>query len=584
MNKNFSLETLNLFFPYLQNFKKEIIFALVLGIMNGVSVVTLTYFIGKAVDTMVGQGQVILPELINIIFFLFLITVIASISQWLIQILGNKVAYFSVRNLRKSAFKHLNQLSINYYDRTSHGDLMSRFSNDLDYVSEACSAIFNQLFSGITIVLISLFSMIWLSPLLTVIVLISTFFIFLVNWMVATRSQKQFGKQQKQLGEIAGFLSESVTHLKIIKAFGYEEKSQKSFNSLNRELLHVGQKAQFISSLTNPLSRFVDHLAYLAIGLVGGVLVITGSGNITVGIITSFLLYSSQFSKPFIELSGMMTQLQTALAGLNRIFKLLNEENEEHNSDETVLPTIHGKIEFQHVDFSYDVTRPLIKDFNLVVNPGETIAIVGKTGAGKSTLVNLLMRFYDVTNGSILIDDIPITDIRRDDLRSSFGMVLQETWLFNGTIWDNLTFGNPDATKEQVIRACRDASIYHFITTLPNKFDTLIGQSGVTISDGQKQLLTIARTMISHPKMLILDEATSSVDSLTEQSIQEAFFKMMDGKTSFVIAHRLSTIQKADKILVMEQGQIVEIGSHHELLQNKGGFYSHLYQSQFKQV
>lgn len=584
MNRNFSLENLKLFFPYLKSFKKEIIFASFLGIINGVSVVTLTYYIGKAVDTMIGQGKVILPELIKIIFFLSLITVIASISQWLIQILGNKIAYYSVRNLRKSAFNHLNQLSINYYDRTSHGDLMSRFSNDLDYVSEACSAIFNQLFSGVTIVLISLFSMIWLSPLLTVIVLISTFFIFLVNWIVATRSQKQFGKQQKQLGEIAGFLSESVTHLKVIKAFEYEEESQKSFDSLNQELLHVGQKAQFVSSLTNPLSRFVDHLAYLAIGLVGGLLVINGSGNITVGIITSFILYSSQFSKPFIELSGMMTQIQTALAGLDRIFKLLNEETESDDSHGIALPTIHGKIEFRHVDFSYDVTRPLIEDFNLVVNPGETIAIVGKTGAGKSTLVNLLMRFYDVTSGCILIDDTPITDMRRDDLRSSFGMVLQETWLFNGTIWDNLTFGNPNATKEQVIKACKDASIYHFITTLPNEFETMIGQSGVTISDGQKQLLTIARTMISNPKMLILDEATSSVDTLTEQLIQEAFFKMMDGKTSFVIAHRLSTIQKADKILVMEQGQIVEIGSHHELLQNKDGFYSDLYHSQFKQV
>lgn len=584
MNKNFSLENLKLFFPYLKKFKKEIIFASFLGIISGVSVVTLTFYIGKAVDTMIGKGQVILPELIKILFFLLLITVIASVSQWFIQILGNKIAYYSVCNLRKKAFNHLNQLSINYYDRTSHGDLMSRFSNDLDYVSEACSAIFNQLFSGVTIVLISLFSMIWLSPLLTIIVLISTFFIFLVNWIVATKSQKQFGKQQKQLGKIAGFLSESVTNLKVIKAFEYEAESQKSFDLLNQDLLHVGQKAQFVSSLTNPLSRFVDHLAYLTIGLVGGLLVINGSGNITVGIITSFILYSSQFSKPFIELSGMMTQIQTALAGLERIFKLLREKAEQDDTHGKVLPSIHGKIEFKQVSFSYDVTRPLIENFNLIVNPGETIAIVGKTGAGKSTLVNLLMRFYDVSSGTILIDDIPITDMRRDDLRNSFGMVLQETWLFNGTIWDNLTFGNPEATKEQVVTACKDASIYHFITTLPDQFDTLIGQSGVTISDGQKQLLTIARTMISDPKMLILDEATSSVDTLTEQLIQEAFFKMMEGKTSFIIAHRLSTIQKADKILVMEQGEIVEIGSHHELLQNKEGFYSHLYQSQFKQV
>lgn len=582
-NKSLSVQSIKRFNTYLKAFKKEIFTAFLLGMINGLSVVTMTFYIGRAVDTMLGPDQVLLTSLTQIIFLLLGITVVTSLSQWFIQRFGNKVAYFSVRDLRKEAFDHLNRLPINYYDQSSHGDIMSRFSNDLDYVSEASSAVFNQLFSGVTIVMISLVSMFFLSPLLTVVVLISTFLIFVVNWLVATNSQKQFSQQQRTVGEIAGFLSETVTEQKVIKSFQYEANSQKRFDQLNDELLVVGQKAQFISSLTNPLSRFVDHLGYLSIGLIGGLLVIYRPGTLTIGVITSFILYSSQFSKPFIELSGMMTQIQTALAGLDRIFQLIDEEREFETPKTYDLEELSGKIEFRHVAFSYLPNQPLIKDFNLIVNPGETIAIVGKTGAGKSTLVNLLMRFYEVTGGEILIDDKPIIEIPRDQLRQSFGMVLQETWLFNGSIWDNLTFGNPNASKELVIKSCQDASIYHFIETLPDGFDTLIGQSGIPISDGQKQLLTIARTMISQPKMLILDEATSSVDTLTEQFIQEAFFKMMENKTSFVIAHRLSTIRKADKILVMDQGEIVEIGTHEELLKNPEGVYTTIYQAQFKQ-
>ena len=582
-NKSLSTKSIKRFSTYLKTFKKEIFTAFLLGIINGGSVVTMTYFIGKAVDTMVGVNQVLLTNLTKIILLLLGITLVTSLSQLFIQRIGNKVAYFSVRDLRKDAFEHLNRLPINYYDQSSHGDIMSRFSNDLDFVSEASSAVFNQLFSGITIVVISLISMLFLSPSLTLVVLLSTFFIFLVNWLVATNSQKQFSKQQRTVGEIAGFLTETVTEQKVIKSFQYENTSQAKFDVYNNELLEVGQKAQFISSLTNPLSRFVDHLGYLSIGLIGGLLVFYRPGTLTIGVITSFILYSSQFSKPFIELSGMMTQIQTALAGLDRIFQLLDEDQEKETPKNYDLENLSGKIEFRHVAFSYLETQPLIKDFNLVVNPGETIAIVGKTGAGKSTLVNLLMRFYEVTDGEILIDDKPIIEIPRDILRQAFGMVLQETWLFNGTIWENLTFGNPKASQEFVIKACQDASIYHFIETLPEGFDTLIGQSGVPISDGQKQLLTIARTMISQPSMLILDEATSSVDTLTEQFIQEAFFKMMENKTSFIIAHRLSTIKKADKILVMDQGEIVEIGTHEELLKNPDGVYTTIYQAQFKQ-
>ena len=573
------------FLPYLTDLKKEIILAALLGLINGTSAVMMTFYIGKAIDTMVSIHEVKLKSLMSILILLIGITLTTTLSQWLIQRLANRVAYFSIAHLRKDAFTHLNKLPLKFYDQTAHGDIMSRFTNDLDFVSEACVAIFNTIFSGMTIVIISLISMFFLSPILTLLVLTTTGFIFLVNWLVAQGSQKQFQEQQKIVGDLSGFLSETIEGQKIIKAFQGEEKSYEQFSNQNATLQKVGEKAQFISSLTNPLSRFVDHLGYLAIGVVSGVLIINQIGNITIGIITSFIIYSSQFSKPFIELSGITPQIQTALAGLSRIFQLMDEPEEKIYSNEKTDAIIEeGKIEFKEVAFSYQKDTPLIESFNLLVEPGKTIAIVGKTGAGKSTLVNLLMRFYEVTSGEILIDDVPIKEIPRDTLRQSFGMVLQETWLFQGTIWENLTFGNPNATKEEVITACKEASIYHFITTLPDGFETQLGQRGLSISDGQKQLLTIARTMISQPKMLILDEATSSVDTLTEQLIQDAFLNMMKDKTSFVIAHRLSTIREADTILVMEAGEVVEIGSHDELLKIKNGFYYTLYHAQFKHL
>lgn len=573
------------FLPYLTDLKKEIILAALLGLINGTSAVMMTFYIGKAIDTMVSIHEVKLKSLMSILILLIGITLTTTLSQWLIQRLANRVAYFSIAHLRKDAFTHLNKLPLKFYDQTAHGDIMSRFTNDLDFVSEACVAIFNTIFSGMTIVIISLISMFFLSPILTLLVLTTTGFIFLVNWLVAQGSQKQFQEQQKIVGDLSGFLSETIEGQKVIKAFQGEEKSYEQFSNQNATLQKVGEKAQFISSLTNPLSRFVDHLGYLAIGVVGGVLIINQIGNITIGIITSFIIYSSQFSKPFIELSGITPQIQTALAGLSRIFQLMDEPEEKIYSNEKTDAIIEeGKIEFKEVAFSYQKDKPLIENFNLLVEPGKTIAIVGKTGAGKSTLVNLLMRFYEVTSGEILIDDVPIKEIPRDTLRHSFGMVLQETWLFQGTIWENLTFGNPNATKEEVITACKEASIYHFITTLPDGFETQLGQRGLSISDGQKQLLTIARTMICQPKMLILDEATSSVDTLTEQLIQDAFLNMMKDKTSFVIAHRLSTIREADSILVMEAGEVVEIGSHDELLKIKNGFYYTLYHAQFKHL
>ncbi|WYJ96061.1 ABC transporter ATP-binding/permease [Enterococcus sp. DIV0212c] len=583
MTKKTANNSFNRFMPYLLRYPKEMIAAVFLGILSGLTTVLMTYYMGKSVDTMVAQGHVDFSRLLQLLSTLAGILIITVVSQWLIQRLGNRVSYLAVAELRKDAFAHLNRLPLNYYDQTSHGNIVSRFTNDMDNISVACSAVFNQLFSGLSVVIIAFFFMLKLSPILTAVVLISTPVIFLVNWVVAKSSQKNFSAQQKIVGEISGYVSEMVGNQKIVKAFQQEQVSQLRFEALNQQLYARGQKAQFSSSLTNPLSRFIDHLAYLSIGLVGGLLLLSGNSAITIGVISSFTIYSSQFSKPFIELSGITTQIQTALAGLDRTFEIISQPEEKPDGKHAfVLTNVEGKVVFDHVDFAYTPTKPLIQDFNLTASPGETIAIVGKTGAGKSTLVNLLMRFYEVDSGQILIDGHNITQVTRDSLRKSFGMVLQDTWLFDSTIRDNLTYGNAEATDEQIEAAMKKAYIFDFVTRLPKGLDTMIGASGIKISEGQRQLMTIARTMISNPPMLILDEATSSVDTLTEKNIQDAFLQMMDGRTSFVIAHRLSTIKNADKILVMEQGSVVEIGSHDELIQKKDGYYHALYEAQFK--
>lgn len=580
--KNF-FRSLKLFIPYLAAYPKELIAAIILGIASGITSVLMTYYIGVAVDQMVNQGAVDFTRLFQILQLFVGIFLVTVVSQYFIQRLGNIVAFDSVAKLREETFTHLNKLPLSYYDQSSQGDIVSRFTNDMDNISTAISAVFNQVFSGMTVVLVALVFMLYLSPMLTLVVLVATPIIFLITYIVARTSQQYFTSQQKLVGSISGFITEMVGNQKIVKAFQRENQNQTNFEALNQELYVRGQKAQFASSLTNPSSRFVDHLAYLMVGLVGGLLALKTGSGVTIGIISSFTIYSSQFTKPFIELSGITIQIQTAIAGLDRSFELLKEPVEQADDpDALTLTDAKGKVVFDQVDFAYQKNQRLIENFNLTVQPGETIAIVGKTGAGKSTLVNLLMRFYEVDHGTITIDGTDIRHLTRDSLRQQFGMVLQETWLMDSSLRANLRYGRKSATDEEIYAALKDAYMYDFVMRLPDKLDTIVGEAGIKLSDGQRQLLTIARTMISRPSMLILDEATSSVDTLTEQKIQSAFLAMMKNHTSFVIAHRLSTIQNADQILVLDHGQIVEIGNHQELLQ-KDGFYKKLYQAQFSQ-
>ncbi|WRS28276.1 ABC transporter ATP-binding protein [Oscillospiraceae bacterium MB08-C2-2] len=557
----------------------KILMALLCAVVSSLSAIFATLYLGYAIDAMVGQGDVDFPGLHRIILILGGLYLAGALFQWFVSVLANQIAHGTSQTLRHLTFEKLGRLPLSFFDQTSRGDLVSRFTNDLDSVSLALSLSIVSLFTGAVVVVTSLIFMLSLNVQITLVILLCTPVIFLVAWIISRFTQETYRRQQAVVGELSGFVSEIVGNQRLVTAFGYESRSVERFEAITARLKVTGTKAHFASALFNPITRFVDHLTYLLVGVVGGLIAL---GGVSVGTVSSFLIYSAQFAKPFNEISGVLGNIQTAFASLRRIFEILDtpeESAEAPNMPELGHP--QGAVEFRNVDFSYSSSRPLIQDLNLKVTPGSLVAIVGPTGAGKTTIVNLLMRFYELNKGALLIDGRNVSGVTRNSLRRSFGMVLQDTWLFEGTIRDNIAYGKPNATQQEVEEAARFAHAHSFIKRLPQQYDTMLTQDGGNLSQGQKQLLTIARVMLTNPAMLILDEATSSIDTLTEIRIQKAFLKMMEGRTSFVIAHRLSTITSADVILVLDKGKIIETGTHNELLE-KGGFYAQLYASQFQ--
>lgn len=565
---------------YVSKYKWYMFASLIFALISNVLIAFMPLIVGKAIDKIIGEGRVDFEGLVKTIIILGIIYVISALFTWLFTIVANIVAYNTVKDLRNEALSKINDLPLKYFDKHPHGDIISRLTNDMDNISDGLFQGITQFYPGVITIISSLILMVSLSFKLTAIIVIMTPFCFLIASFITKRSNKMFKEQQKTLGELNGYIEEIIGNQKVVRLFGYEKRAEENFSEINGRLYKCGQLAQFYSSLTNPATRLVNNVTYILVGLIGGILsVISG---LSVGVISSFLTYSTQFSQPINNITSVATQLQAALASCERIFSIIDEEPEKADSkDAESMTGCEGNVKFENVSFAYDKKVPLIEDFSVDIRQGNTVAIVGPTGAGKTTMVNLLMRFYDLDKGNITIDGKKINNLTRDTLRSQFGMVLQDTWLFEGTIRENIAYGKPNATLEEIQNAAKAAYIHGFIKRLPEGYDTLITESAGNLSEGQKQLLTIARVMLIDPPMLILDEATSSVDTRTELKIQNAFLSMMKGRTSFVIAHRLSTIRDADIILVMKSGKIVERGNHNELI-NKDGIYKELYNSQFK--
>ena len=564
---------------YIGKYKIFLLLSIILAAISVALTLYIPILTGNAVDCILGPGQVDFAGILVILKKMAVIILLTAIVQWLMNACNNKITYQVIRDVRDEAFRKLEILPLKYIDSHAHGDIVSRIIADVDQFSDGLLMGFTQLFTGVITIIGTLLFMISINVTTTLIVVVLTPLSFFIANFIAKRTFKMSKLQSETRGEQTALIDEMIGNEKVVKAFGREEKVIEQFDEVNNRLEKASVKAIFFSSLTNPCTRFVNSLVYAGVGIVGAFLAIRG--RISVGQLSSFLSYANQYTKPFNEISGVVTELQNAIACAGRIFEFIEEEPQIPDAEDAiVLKQPKGEIDIQDVAFSYTEDQKLITDLNLHVKPGQRVAIVGPTGCGKTTVINLLMRFYDVNKGSIQVDRVDIRKLTRDSLRKGYGMVLQETWLKSGTIKDNIIMGKPDATMEEVIAAAKASHAHSFIKRLPNGYDTVISEDGGSLSQGQKQLLCITRVMLCLPPILILDEATSSIDTRTEIKIQKAFATLMEGRTSFIVAHRLSTIREADIILVMKDGNIIEQGNHETLLA-KGGFYANLYQSQF---
>lgn len=571
---------------YARPYVPVIILALVLSALQIAATLLAPVVIGKTVDYIIGENNVDFGVILKNAGILAGLIACVLVFQYLASLCINFASFRTIRDLRSSAYAKLNDVPLSYVDSNSHGDLMSRVGNDVDQISDGLIQGFSQLFNGIVTIIGTLAFMLWYNWLIALVVVCLTPLSLFVAYFIAKGCHNMFAMQAKKRGELSGLVTEMLSNQRVVKLFGYEKRAEDRFATINGDLKVWGQNAAFYSAMVNPCTRFVNNVIYVVVCVLGVYLVIKGGvvpgiGALSVGALSCVLSYATQYTKPFNEITGVVTELQGATAAASRVFDLLEAQNQSSDERFEDLTDAHGNINIDDVYFSYVQDKPLIQGFSLNVKSGQRVAIVGPTGCGKTTLINLLMRFYDPDSGKIEVEGKDITEMTRKSLRLSYGMVLQDTWLKKGTVRENIAYGNPSATDEEIIEAAKAAHIHNFVTHLENGYDTVLDDDGGNISQGQKQLLCIARVMLTHPPMLILDEATSSIDTRTEIKIQQAFEKLMQNKTSFIVAHRLSTIKNADVILVMNKGNVIEKGTHEELLE-KGGFYANLYNSQFE--
>jgi ATP-binding cassette subfamily B protein len=573
-------KTLATVLRYLRRYRLHIVLSALLAALSVGLTLYIPIVIGDAIDFIIDEGNVDFGAIVPLLIRVAVCAGIIALAQWLMSTLNNKITFEVVRDTRSAAFRRIQKLPLSYLDTKPTGEIVSRVIADVDQFADGLLLGFTQLFTGVLTILGTLVFMLTLHPLITLVVVVLTPLSLFVARYIATHTHDMFKKQSVTRGEQTAIIEELIGNQKVVKAFSHEDEALRDFDEVNERLRKCSLKAIFYSSLVNPCTRFINSMVYAGVALTGAFAVMADPLAFSVGMLSCFLTYANQYTKPFNEISGVVTELQNALACADRIFELIEQPVEEETDKAKVLADIEGDVSLADVHFAYDPARPLIQGLTLDVRPGQRVAIVGPTGCGKTTLINLLMRFYDVNEGGICVDGTDIRAMTRHSLRRNYGMVLQDTWLRSGTIRDNIVMGKPDATDEEVIAAARAAHAHSFIRRLPNGYDTIIGEDGGSLSQGQKQLLCITRIMLCLPPMLILDEATSSIDTRTELKIQDAFARMMKGRTSFIVAHRLSTIRDADVILVMKDGNVIEQGRHEELL-SAGGFYANLYNSQF---